>query len=73
VFQARGFWLGDLVLRWDVRNEDKGKKRKFNHLWTGPFKINTYCNNNSYFLEGLNEECLGWGPVNGRFLKHYLM
>jgi hypothetical protein len=67
------FQIGDLVLRWDTRNEDKGKHGKFDHLWTGPFKINTYCGNNAYFLEGLNGECLGWGPVNDRFLKHYLM
>jgi hypothetical protein len=60
------------VLRWDARNEDKGKHRKFDHLWTSPFRINAYCGNNAYFLEGLDGECLGWGPVNDRFLKHYL-
>ena len=26
------FQVGDLVLRWDVRNEDKGKHEKFDHL-----------------------------------------
>ena len=30
------FDLGDLVLRWDARNEDKGKHRKFDSLWRGP-------------------------------------
>jgi hypothetical protein len=33
----------------------------------------TYTGDNAYFLEGLDGECLGWGPVNDRFLKHYLM
>jgi hypothetical protein len=66
------FQMGELVLRWDVRNEDKGKHGKFNHLCIGPFKINTYCEKNAYFLEGLNGECLGWGPVNNMFFKHYL-
>jgi hypothetical protein len=64
--------LGDLVLRWDARNEDKGKHGKFDHLWMGPFRISDHCGSNAYFLEGLDGECFGWGPVNGRFLKHYL-
>jgi hypothetical protein len=56
-----------------VRNEYKGKHGKFNHLWTGPYKIGTYCRDNSYFLKGLDGECLGRGPVNDRFLRCYLM
>jgi hypothetical protein len=65
-------WVGDLVLIWDARNEGKGKHEKFDNLWTRPFKINAYYRDNAYFLEGLDGECLGWGPVNNRFLKHYL-
>jgi hypothetical protein len=61
------------VLRWDARNEDKGNHEKFDHLWTGPSKTSTYYGNNAYFLEGLIGEFLGWGHVNDRFLKHYLM
>ena len=30
---------GDLVLKWDVRREDKGKHGKFDPLWFGPLKI----------------------------------
>jgi hypothetical protein len=67
------FHLGDLVLKWDARNEDKGKNGKFDNIWMGPFKISAYHENNSYFLEELNGECVGWGPINARFLKHYLM
>jgi hypothetical protein len=67
------FRLGDLVLKWDARNEDKGKHEKFDNLWMGPFKIGAHRGNNAYFLEELNGECVGWGPVNDRFLKHYLM
>lgn len=33
------FQLGDLVLKWDARFEDKGKHGKFDHLWQGPYKI----------------------------------
>jgi hypothetical protein len=39
----------------------------------GPFKIGAYHGNNSYFLEELNGECVGWGSVNDRFLKNYLV
>jgi hypothetical protein len=33
------FKVDDLVLKWDARNEDKGKHGKFDHLWLGPFRI----------------------------------
>jgi hypothetical protein len=45
------FHLGDLGLKWDARNEDKGKHRKFDHIWMGPFRINAYRGNTAYFLE----------------------
>jgi len=67
------FYLGDLVLIWDTRNEDKGKHRNFDNMWTGPFKIGAHRRNNAYFMEELNGECVAWGPINDRFLKHYLM
>jgi len=67
------FRLGDLVLRLDARNEDRGKHKKFDNLWTGPFRISAHHGNSAYFLEELNGECIGWGPINGRLLKHYLM
>jgi transposase InsO family protein len=67
------FQAEDLVLKWIARNEDKGKHEKSNHLWTGSFRICAYCGNNAYLLEELNGESTGWGPINGRFLKHYLV
>jgi hypothetical protein len=36
------FEPGDLVLKWDARNEDKGKHGKFDHLWLGLFRIAAY-------------------------------
>jgi hypothetical protein len=44
------FKVGDLVLKWDVRNEDKGKHGKFDHLWLGPFRIVSYHGKNAYLL-----------------------
>jgi hypothetical protein len=61
--------VDDLVLKWDARNEDKGKHGKFDHLWTRPFRINTYHGNNAYRLEDLNKESTSGGAINGRFLK----
>jgi hypothetical protein len=66
------FKVGDLVLKWDARNEDRGKHGKFDHLWLGPFKIVAYHGNNAYLLQEHNGDLVGGGPVNGRFLKHYL-
>jgi hypothetical protein len=67
------FKPGDLVLRWDARNEDKGKHGKFDHLWLGPFKIVAYHANNAYLIQESNGYIIGGGPVNGRFLKHYII
>jgi hypothetical protein len=67
------FKPGDWVLKWDARNEDKGKHGKFDHLWLGPFKIAAYHGSNAYLLQESNGELVGGGPVNGRFLKHYIV
>jgi len=66
------FKVNDLVLKWDVRNEDRGKHGKFEHLWLGPFKIVSYHGNNAYLLQEINGDLISGGLVNGRFLKHYL-
>lgn len=55
---------GDLVLRWDVRWEEKGKHGKFDSLWFEPFKISKEKGNNTYLLENLEGESLEL-PVNG--------
>ena len=65
--------MEDLVLKWDARNKDKRKHGKFDHIWMSPFRIYVYRGNNAYLLEELNGESTGWGPVNDRFLKHYLV
>ena len=36
------FKIGDVVLRWDARNEDKGRHGKFENLWKGPYRISTF-------------------------------
>ena len=44
---------GDLVLRWDVKQADKGKHGKFNPLWFGPFRVAEEKGNNTFLLENL--------------------
>jgi len=61
---------GDLVLRSNVRREDKGKHWKFDPLWFDPFKIAEVRGNNTYMLENLDSELLDL-LVNGEFLKFY--
>ena len=39
--KAERFQLDDVVLKWDARNEDKGKHSKFDNLWKGPYRITT--------------------------------
>jgi hypothetical protein len=67
------FKVNDLVLKWDTRNEEKCKHGKFDHLWMGPFWIIVYHVNNTYLLQEINGQLTDRGPVNGRFLKHYLV
>ena len=66
------FELGDLVLRWDSRNEDKGKNGKFNSLWKGPYTIQDFRGNNAFLLANSDGSDLPGEPVNGRILTHYL-
>jgi hypothetical protein len=68
-----GLKLTDIDLTSDERNKDKGMHGNFDYLWTGLFRINDHCRRNAYFIEGLDGECFGSGPVNGMFLKHYQM
>ena len=44
------FYIGDKVLKWDSRREEKGKHGKFDSLWQGPYIIYGYRGNNAFFL-----------------------
>ena len=44
------FQIGDKVLKWDSRREDKGKHGKFENLWKGPYIIDSVRGNNDFFL-----------------------
>ena len=37
--KAYDFKIGDVVLRWDARNEEKWKHGKFENVWKGRYKI----------------------------------
>jgi len=39
ITNAEDFFIGDKVLKWDSRKEDKGKHGKFDFMWKGPFSI----------------------------------
>ena len=62
--------MGDMVLRWDARKEQKGKHGKFDNLWFGPFIVSKFLENNTFVLQTLDSEELS-NLVNGRFLKHF--
>eukprot|EP00253_Pinus_taeda_P011022 PITA_11022 len=65
------FQVDDVVLKWDARNEEKGKHGKFENLWKGSFKIAAYRGQNAFLLKEMNgEDCPG-GLINGRLLKWY--
>jgi len=49
--KAANFQIGDLVLKWDARNEEKGKHGKFKNMWKGPFKVVSFREKNAYLLK----------------------
>ena len=69
--KASDFSIGQKVLKWDSRREDKGKHGKFDNLWLGPYLIHSIASKNAYFLQEVNGTKLFGGPINGKMLKHY--
>ena len=49
----RKFNMGDMVLLWNVRQEEKGKHWKFDPIWLGPYLIHGNKGNDSYYLKEL--------------------
>eukprot|EP00253_Pinus_taeda_P032933 PITA_32933 len=71
--KADNFQVGDLVLKWDALKEKKDNHGKFNAFWTGPFIISQIQGNNTFIMQSMGGEAVFDGPVNGRFLKIYLV
>lgn len=67
------FQVGDLVLKWDALKEKKGNHGKFDAFWIGHFIICQIQGNNTFLLQSMGGEVVFDGPVNGRFLKIYLV
>lgn len=67
------FQIGDLVLKWDALKEKKGNHGKFDALWTGPLIISQIQGNKTFTLQSMEGKTVFDGPVNGRFLKFYVV
>ena len=65
------FKIDDVVLKWDARNEDKGKHDKFDNLWKGPYKIVAYRGQNAFLLKEMNGDDYPGGSINGLLLRRY--
>ena len=52
--KASNFNIGDKILKWDSRREDKGKHGKFDNLWLGPYLIHSAAGYNAFFLQELD-------------------
>ena len=66
----RKFEIGDMVLMWNAKIEDKDKHGKFDPISLGPY---SFCDKNakgSYFLGDLTRGILEF-PFHGQFLKRY--
>ena len=70
--KAGDFQIGDKVLKWDSRNEEKGKHGKFENLWKVPFTIHAYRGSNGFLIKDMDRAYLPGGLVNGKMLKHYV-
>jgi len=69
--KADDFDIGDKVLKWDSRREDKGKHGKFENLWKVPYIISAFRGNYAFFLKDIDGIQLSRGLVHGRMSKHY--
>ena len=69
--KANDFRIGNKVLKWDSRREDKGKRGKFENLWKGPFIISSARGKNAFFFQEVDGAKAFGGLVNGKTLKHY--
>lgn len=47
---SRKFQIGDMVLQWNARGQDKGKHKKIDSLWIGPSIVYDFNGKDSYFL-----------------------
>jgi len=56
------------VLKWDARNEEKGKHGNFGNLWKRPYNIVAHRGQNAFLLQEMNSENYLDGPVNGWLL-----
>eukprot|EP00253_Pinus_taeda_P015098 PITA_15098 len=65
------FNLGDVVLRWDARNEEKGKHGKFENLSKGLYRIYAFRGKYAFLLEEMDGRDYSGGVTNGRLLEHY--
>lgn len=52
----RKFQIGDMVLQWNAKGQDKGKHKKFESLWIGPSVVCDLNGKDSYFLQKMNGE-----------------
>jgi hypothetical protein len=68
--KERSFAKGDLVLLWDKRKEKPGMHKKFDSLWTGPYKILSHAGTNSFNLGTMEGESLRLS-VNSLHIKCY--
>ena len=68
----KNFQVDDLVLRWDVRRQDRGKHDKFDNLWFGPFKVFAILDNNTFLLENLKTIIQSEGLLMAVFLSTFL-
>ena len=71
--KTNNFQIGDVVLQWDARREEKGTHGKFDHLWKGSYKISTFKGKNAYVLEENEGGLVSGASVNGMLLKHYFV
>ena len=50
----RKFEMGDMVLLWNIGQEEKGKHGKFDPIWLGPYLILENKGEDSYYLKELS-------------------
>ncbi|XP_057818152.1 uncharacterized protein LOC131031129 [Cryptomeria japonica] len=64
------FINGEWVLKWNAKDQDKGKHGKFDALWLGPFIISEKGGEKSYYLQDIDGQMQEF-PIHAQYLQHF--
>ena len=60
------------MLKWNVKDQDKGKHGEFDPLWLGPYIISDKVGEHSFLLQEIDGHILEF-PIHEQYLKPFFL